>query len=335
MTILVTGGAGFIGANFISEWLYGTDETVVNLDKLSYAGSLKNLDRLGADSRHVFQLGDIGDREFVTQLLETYCPRAIINFAAESHVDRSIDDPSPFITTNILGTFQLLEATRSYLEKQNDTFVAGFRFIQVSTDEVFGSLAENDAPFVEASPYRPNSPYSASKASADHLVRAHHRTYGFPAIITNCSNNFGPMQYPEKLIPVVINCALSEKAIPIYGDGRNVRDWLYVSDHCGALRDILDCGRPGSTYNIGGGIELSNMELARRVCDILDDLRPRSSTLSHSALIRSVADRPGHDFRYAIDSSKLRDEIGWTSSFDFDDALAATVRWYVTQHRAD
>lgn len=332
MAILVTGGAGFIGANFILDWLSVCDETVINLDKLSYAGNLENLRSVEGDPRHVFVRGDIADRELVASFLRRHRPRAILNFAAESHVDRSIGDPTPFITTNVAGTFQLLEAVRDYLKDQDDLDRASFRFIQVSTDEVFGSLGPTDAPFTESTAYRPNSPYSASKASADHLVRSYHHTFGLPTITTNCSNNFGPFQYPEKFIPVVINAALSEISIPVYGDGRNVRDWLYVSDHCDALRLILERGRVGATYNIGGDCELSNIELAKRICGLLDDLRPRENMEPHAHLIRWVADRPGHDFRYAVDSSKLKAELGWQRRDAFDSRLRKTVEWYAACH---
>ena len=330
MTILVTGGAGFIGANFIVEWLSMTDEPVVNLDKLSYAGSLENLAGVKNDARHVFMRGDIADRALVAAILAEHKPRAIINFAAESHVDRSIDDPSPFLATNVLGVFELLEATRTYLRDCADR--KDFRFLQVSTDEVFGSLGPDDEPFTESSPHRPNSPYSASKAGADHLVRAWHKTYGLPTITTNCSNNFGPLQYPEKFIPVVVNSALSGKRIPVYGDGKNVRDWLYVGDHCSALRQILQHGKPGATYNIGGDCELSNQDLARRICALLDDICPDAGGEPYSRLITSVADRPGHDFRYAIDGSRLRDELHWRPRESFEDGLRKTVAWFASRH---
>lgn len=334
MTILVTGGAGFIGSNFILDWLAASDECVVNLDKLSYAGNLENLRGIENDPRYVFEKGDIADRGFVAALLAQHRPRAILNFAAESHVDRSIDDPSPFVETNIVGTFQLLEAARAHVGRLPEGERHRFRFLQVSTDEIYGSLSRDDARFDEASPHRPNSPYSASKAGADHLVRAYHRTYGLPTLITNCSNNFGPLQYPEKLIPVVINAALSERDIPIYGDGSNVRDWIYVSDHCDALRTILERATPGSTYNVGGDCELSNLDLARRICGLLDELRPRAGGKRYAALIRMVADRPGHDFRYAIDSSRLETELGWRRRADFGTGLRKTVEWYTARHPA-
>lgn len=330
MTILVTGGAGFIGANFVVEWLGRSDETVVNLDKLTYAGNLENLADVSTDSRHVFRRGDIANRDIVESLLREFRPRAVLNFAAESHVDRSIGDPMPFLTTNVIGTFQLLEASRNYVSGLPADEKAGFRFLQVSTDEVYGSLGPGDAPFSEQTPYRPNSPYSASKASADHMVRAYHRTYGLPTLTTNCSNNYGPRQYAEKFIPVVINSALSGAPIPVYGDGRNVRDWLYVSDHCSALRAVLQDGMPGETYNIGGGCELSNIDLARQICALLDELRPRTDAGPHSLLISSVADRPGHDFRYAIDGTKLATALGWRPQESFEIGLRKTVEWYLS-----
>lgn len=329
MTILVTGGAGFIGANFVVEWVAGSDETVVNLDKLTYAGNLDNLAEVSTNPGHVFRRGDIADRDLVEHLLREFRPRAVLNFAAESHVDRSIGDPTPFLTTNVIGTFQLLEASRQYVSGLPADEKAGFRFLQVSTDEVYGSLGLDDAPFSEQTPYRPNSPYSASKASADHMVRAYHRTYGLPTLTTNCSNNYGPRQYAEKFIPVVINSALSGAPIPVYGDGRNVRDWLYVSDHCSALRTVLQGGTPGETYNIGGGCELSNIDLAQQICELLDELHPRTSGDPHSQLISSVADRPGHDFRYAIDGTKLTVALGWQPRESFETGLRKTVQWYL------
>jgi dTDP-glucose 4,6-dehydratase len=333
MTIVVTGGAGFIGSNFILDWLSESSETIVNIDKLSYAADLSNLDSLDGDSRHVFVEGDIGDSDLVTSLFARHAPRAVINFAAESHVDRSIEDASPFITSNIVGTFKLLEIVRKYLSGQNGTSRSAFRFVQVSTDEVFGSLGSDDAPFTERTPYQPNSPYSASKAAADHLVRAYHRTYGLPTLTTNCSNNFGPYQHPEKFIPVVIRSALAEKPIPVYGDGRNIRDWLYVRDHCSALRTVLEEGTVGESYAIGGDSELSNLDLAHRICGLLDEIKPRPDSTAYSALITSVADRPGHDFRYSIDSSKLSNELGWKQITDFDAALRETVLWYAARYQ--
>jgi len=329
MVILMTGGAGFIGANFILDWLAASDETIVNIDKLTYAGNLGNLSSLAGDTRHVFRQGDIADLALVTALLQEYSPRALLNFAAESHVDRSIDNPAPFLTTNVMGTVHLLEATRSYLAKLEAAERSRFRFLQVSTDEVFGALGPRDAPFSEQTPYRPNSPYSASKASADHMVRAYHHTFGLPTLTTNCSNNFGPFQHPEKFIPVVINSALAGRSIPLYGDGSNVRDWLYVSDHCSALRAILAQGIPGQTYNIGGECELSNIELAKHICTLLDELRPRGDGEPHHKLIKAVPDRPGHDFRYAINGAKLRDELDWRPQEGFHTGLRKTVEWYL------
>lgn len=335
MAILVTGGAGFIGANFILDWLAASDEAIINLDKLTYAGNLGNLSSVGGDPRHIFRQGDIADRDLVTALLQEFAPRVVLNFAAESHVDRSIDDPAPFLTTNVMGTFQLLEATRSYVNQLDETKRGRFRFLQVSTDEVFGSLQAGDAPFSEHTAYRPNSPYSASKASADHMVRAYHHTFGLPTLTTNCSNNFGPFQYPEKFVPVVINSALAGRSIPVYGDGSNVRDWLYVSDHCSALRAILEHGQPGETYNIGGECELSNIELARNICALLDELRPRADGEPHQDLIKAVPDRPGHDFRYAINGTKLRNELGWRPRESFMTGLRKTVEWYLDRLPGD
>lgn len=329
MTILVTGGAGFIGANFVLDWLAESGETIVNLDKLTYAGNLDNLSAVSGNPAHIFRHGDIADRGLVASLLHEFAPRAVLNFAAESHVDRSIDDPAPILTTNVLGTFHLLEATRAYVATLGAAERSQFRFLQVSTDEVFGALGSGDAPFSEQTPYRPNSPYSASKASADHMVRAYHRTFGLPTLTTNCSNNYGPFQYAEKFIPVVINSATSGRPIPVYGDGSNVRDWLYVADHCAALRAVLERGRPGETYNVGGDCELSNMALARQICTLLDELRPRAGGLSHHQLIQSVPDRPGHDFRYAIDGTKLRTELGWQPRESFLTGLRKTVEWYL------
>jgi dTDP-glucose 4,6-dehydratase len=327
--ILVTGGAGFIGANFVLDWLAGCDEPVLNLDALTYAGNLASLKRLAGDARHVFVQGDIGDRARVDALLAQHRPRAIVNFAAESHVDRSIHGPAAFIQTNVVGTFHLLEAARAYHAGLAAAEKAAFRFLHVSTDEVYGSLGPNDPPFTETTPYAPNSPYSASKAASDHLVRAYHHTYGLPTLTTNCSNNYGPYQFPEKLIPLVIHNALAGKPLPIYGDGRNVRDWLYVTDHCAAIRRVLEAGRVGETYNIGGNNEITNMEVVTTVCAILDELHPESPVTPHARLITHVADRPGHDRRYAIDAGKIRAELGWAPQERFETGIRKTVAWYL------
>jgi dTDP-glucose 4,6-dehydratase len=327
--ILVTGGAGFIGANFVLDWLAGCDEPVLNLDALTYAGNLASLKRLAGDARHVFVQGDIGDRARVDALLAQYRPRAIVNFAAESHVDRSIHGPAAFIQTNVVGTFHLLEAARAYHAGLAAAEKAAFRFLHVSTDEVYGSLGPNDPPFTETTPYAPNSPYSASKAASDHLVRAYHHTYGLPTLTTNCSNNYGPYQFPEKLIPLVIHNALAGKPLPIYGDGRNVRDWLYVTDHCAAIRRVLEAGRVGETYNIGGNNEITNLEVVTTVCAILDELHPESPVTPHARLITHVADRPGHDRRYAIDAGKIRAELGWAPQERFETGIRKTVAWYL------
>jgi dTDP-glucose 4,6-dehydratase len=327
--ILVTGGAGFIGANFVLDWLAGCDEPVLNLDALTYAGNLASLKRLAGDARHVFVQGDIGDRARVDALLAQHRPRAIVNFAAESHVDRSIHGPAAFIQTNVVGTFHLLEAARAYHAGLAAAEKAAFRFLHVSTDEVYGSLGPNDPPFTETTPYAPNSPYSASKAASDHLVRAYHHTYGLPTLTTNCSNNYGPYQFPEKLIPLVIHNALAGKPLPIYGDGRNVRDWLYVTDHCAAIRRVLEAGRVGETYNIGGNNEITNLEVVTTVCAILDELHPESPVTPHARLITHVADRPGHDRRYAIDAGKIRAELGWAPQERFETGIRKTVAWYL------
>jgi dTDP-glucose 4,6-dehydratase len=324
--LLVTGGAGFIGSNFVLSTLAATGEPIVTLDKLTYAGNLRNLEALRDDARHVFVKGDICDRELVRTLLNKYNPRAILHFAAESHVDRSISGPAPFIDTNVVGTFSLLEEARTYSERRE-----GFRFLHVSTDEVYGSLGPDDPAFTEETPYAPNSPYAASKAAADHLVRAYHHTYGLPTLTTNCSNNYGPYQFPEKLIPLMISSALAGKPLPVYGDGRNVRDWLYVLDHCEAVRLVLERGRVGETYNIGGGAEKANIDLVKRICSLLDEARPRRSG-NYAELISFVKDRPGHDRRYAIDASKIGRELGWRPRESFDSGLAKTVRWYVENH---
>jgi dTDP-glucose 4,6-dehydratase len=326
--ILVTGGAGFIGANFVLDWLAESDEPVVNLDKLTYAGNRENLASLDGDARHVFVQGDIGDRGLVEKLLGGHRPRAIVNFAAESHVDRSIHGPKDFIETNVLGTFELLEAARAYWNGLEGAERSDFRFLHVSTDEVYGSLGPDDAPFTETTPYAPNSPYSASKASSDHLVRAYHHTYGLPVLTTNCSNNYGPYQFPEKLIPLVIHNALAGKPLPIYGDGMYVRDWLYVSDHCTAIRRVLEAGLPGEVYNIGGWNEMPNLDIVHRICSLLDEMRPDVSG-PYARLIEYVKDRPGHDRRYAIDASKIHRELGWKPAETFETGIARTVRWYL------
>ena len=325
--ILITGGAGFIGSNFVLQWLAAQDEPVVNLDKLTYAGNLRNLDSLRGDARHVFVQGDIDDPELVAQLLQTHQPRAVVNFAAESHVDRSILGPAEFVRTNIHGTFTMLEAARAYWGAMQGEVKQRFRFLQVSTDEVYGSLGKEDAPFSETTAYAPNSPYAASKASADHMVRAYHHTYGMPTLTTNCSNNYGPFQFPEKLIPLVILNALAGKPIPIYGDGMNVRDWLFVDDHCSGIRTVLEKGQPGEVYNIGGNSEKNNLEVVRTLCAALDALRPAGKP--YASLITYVKDRPGHDRRYAIDASKIRRELGWTPAEHFAGGMRRTVAWYL------
>jgi len=325
-TILVTGGAGFIGSNFIMHWLQKEQQPVINLDKLTYAGNLSNLASIANDSRHIFVRGDINDGPAVRNLLKVHSPSAIINFAAESHVDRSIHKADDFIRTNIQGTFTLLEEARSYWNTLPDSEQADFRFLQVSTDEVFGSLRAEDAAFSESTPYAPNSPYSASKAAADHLVRAFHHTHGLPTLTSNCSNNYGPYQFPEKLIPLMIYNALSGKPLPVYGDGLNVRDWLYVIDHCEAIRRILFQGTPGQTYNVGGKCEQTNIEVVRTICAILSDLRPG---LRYESLITYVKDRPGHDRRYAIDVAKIERELGWKPEENFKSGMLKTVQWYL------
>jgi dTDP-glucose 4,6-dehydratase len=327
--ILVTGGAGFIGANFVLDWLAASDEPVINLDKLTYAGNLENLSSLNGDTRHVFVQGDIGDRSLVEGLLSRYRPRAVINFAAESHVDRSIHGPGEFIQTNVVGTFNLLESVRAHWSQLPAEEQASFRFLHVSTDEVYGSLGPDDPAFSETTAYAPNSPYSASKAASDHLVRAYHHTYGLPVLTTNCSNNYGPLQFPEKLIPLVIHHALAGKPLPIYGDGSNIRDWLYVSDHCSAIRRVLEAGRLGETYNIGGCNEKTNLEVVKTLCSILDELHPGSPVTPHSGLITYVKDRAGHDQRYAIDARKIERELGWTPSETFETGIHKTVAWYL------
>jgi dTDP-glucose 4,6-dehydratase len=328
--ILVTGGAGFIGANFVLDWLAASDEPVVNVDKLTYAGNLENLAALQGEPRHHFVRGDIGDAALMAQLLAENRPRAIVNFAAESHVDRSIHGPGEFIQTNIVGTFHLLEAVRAYWGALPADEKSAFRFLHVSTDEVYGSLGKDDPAFAETHAYQPNSPYSASKAASDHLVRAYHHTYGLPVLTTNCSNNYGPYQFPEKLIPLIIHNALGGKPLPIYGDGSNIRDWLYVGDHCSAIRRVLEAGRLGETYNVGGNAEKTNLDVVHTLCDILDLERPKAKG-SYRDQITFVKDRPGHDQRYAIDARKLAGELGWQPAEDFPSGIRKTVRWYLEQ----
>jgi dTDP-glucose 4,6-dehydratase len=327
MTILVTGGAGFIGSNFVLDWLAAGGEAVVNLDALTYAGNLANLASVAGDDRHRFVRGDIGDRALVEHLLAEHRPRAVVHFAAESHVDRSIHGPGDFVRTNVVGTFELLEAVRGYWQPLDAQARAAFRFLHVSTDEVYGSLAKTDPAFSETTAYAPNSPYSASKAASDHLVRAYHHTYGLPTVTTNCSNNYGPYQFPEKLIPLMIANALEGKPLPVYGDGQQVRDWLYVADHCEAIRIALARGRAGETYNIGGNSERANLDVVHALCDALESLRPRDG--GYRALVKFVADRPGHDRRYAIDARKIEGELGWKPRETFESGLARTVRWYL------
>ncbi len=327
--ILVTGGAGFIGANFVLDWLAQGDEPVVNLDKLTYAGNRENLAAREGDTRHVFVQGDIGDTALVSQLLAQHRPRAVLNFAAESHVDRSIHGPGDFIQTNVVGTFRLLEAVRTYWDALPAGEREAFRFLHVSTDEVYGSLAPTDPAFTETHRYEPNSPYSASKAASDHLVRAWHHTYGLPVLTTNCSNNYGPFHFPEKLIPLMIVNALAGKPLPVYGDGMQVRDWLYVKDHCSAIRRVLAAGRLGETYNVGGWNEKPNIEIVKTVCALLDALRPRADGQSYATQITYVKDRPGHDRRYAIDARKIERELGWKPAETFESGIRKTVQWYL------
>jgi len=327
--ILVTGGAGFIGSNFVLEYLAAENESVLNLDKLTYAGNLNNLASLGEDKRHIFVHGDICDRSLIDRLLAEHEPRAIVHFAAESHVDRSIHGPDAFVQTNVNGTFTLLEASRAYWSRLSGEARDSFRFLHVSTDEVYGSLGPCDPPFSETHPYQPNSPYSASKAASDHLVRAYHHTYAFPTLTTNCSNNYGPYHFPEKLIPLVIANARAGKPLPIYGDGQQIRDWLYVKDHCAAIRRVLSQGRLGETYNIGGWNEKANLDVVHALCDILDETDPRADGLSYKQQISYVADRPGHDRRYAIDARKIERELGWKPLETFETGLRKTVRWYL------
>lgn len=328
--ILVTGGAGFIGSNFVLDWLAALDEPVINLDKLTYAGNLDNLATVANHKNHLFVKGDIGDFALVSQLLFDHKPRAIVNFAAESHVDRSIHGPEDFIQTNVVGTFHLLEAVRAYWCALNVDAKAAFRFLHVSTDEVYGTLERSDPPFNERNRYEPNSPYSASKAASDHLVRAYHHTYGLPVLTTNCSNNYGPYHFPEKLIPLVIHNALHGKLLPIYGDGQQVRDWLFVKDHCTAIRRVLSSGRIGETYNVGGWNEKANIEVVSTICAILDELKPRADGVSYATQITYVKDRPGHDRRYAIDATKLEKELGWKPAETFDTGIRKTIEWYLS-----
>ena len=334
---MVTGGAGFIGANFVLDWLAQHDEPIVNLDKLTYAGNLENLAGVQDNGRHIFVRGDIGDSSLVETLLTEHGPRAVINFAAESHVDRSIHGPEEFIQTNIVGTFHLLESVRAYWETLEGEAKERFRFLHVSTDEVYGSLPDGAPAFTETNRYEPNSPYSASKASGDHLVRAYHHTYALPVLTTNCSNNYGPYHFPEKLIPLCILNALAGKPLPIYGDGRQIRDWLYVKDHCRAIRVVLERGRVGETYNIGGRNELTNLEVVHLLCDTLDELAPSAtrhlSLAGYRSLVTFVKDRPGHDRRYAIDASKLERELGWKPQETFETGVRKTVDWYLANQR--
>jgi dTDP-glucose 4,6-dehydratase len=327
--IFITGGAGFIGSNFVIDWLAGTDEPVLNLDKLTYAGNLANLAGLHGDRRHVFVQGDIGDVALVRRLLQEHRPRAVLNFAAESHVDRSIHGPEDFIQTNIVGTFHLLESVRAYWGALAAQEKAAFRFLHVSTDEVYGSLGKDEPAFSESHRYEPNSPYSASKAASDHLVRAYHHTYGLPVLTTNCSNNYGPYHFPEKLIPLCIHNALAGKPLPVYGDGQQIRDWLYVKDHCSAIRRVLEAGQVGEVYNVGGWNEKANLAVVHTLCDILDAFSPRADGQSYRSQITFVADRPGHDRRYAIDAGKLERELGWRPAETFDTGIRKTVRWYL------
>ncbi|AVQ82242.1 MULTISPECIES: dTDP-glucose 4,6-dehydratase [unclassified Variovorax] len=327
--ILVTGGAGFIGANFVLDWIATSDEPVVNLDKLTYAGNLETLASLKNNPQHIFVQGDIGDSALVDRLLAEHKPRAVVNFAAESHVDRSIHGPEDFVQTNVLGTFRLLESVRGYWSALPADQKTAFRFLHVSTDEVYGSLSKTDPAFTEENKYEPNSPYSASKAASDHLVRAWHHTYGLPVLTTNCSNNYGPFHFPEKLIPLMIVNALAGKPLPVYGDGMQVRDWLYVKDHCSAIRRVLEAGKLGETYNVGGWNEKPNIEIVNTVCALLDELRPKADGKPYKEQITYVTDRPGHDRRYAIDARKLEAELGWKPAETFDTGIRKTVEWYL------
>ncbi len=327
--ILVTGGAGFIGSNFVTSWIDNIGTPVVNLDKLTYAGNPENLSELHDNPRHIFVQGDINDRAVIDHLLAAHQPRAVVHFAAESHVDRSIHGPEDFVITNVNGTFHLLEAARAYWSKLPEPQKTDFRFLHVSTDEVYGSLSATAPAFTETTPYAPNSPYSASKAASDHLVRAYFHTYHMPVLTTNCSNNYGPFQFPEKLIPLMILNALGGKSLPVYGDGLNVRDWLFVPDHCDAIREVLKAGRPGETYNIGGNSEMKNIDVVKTICSILDELRPNSPHRPHASLIHYVKDRPGHDRRYAMDITKINRELSWSPKCSFTAGIRATVQWYL------
>ncbi len=329
MSILVTGGAGFIGSNFILDWLTGSDELVINVDKLTYAGNLDTLKGLEGNTRHIFVRADIGDRDVLNKLLAEHQPRAVINFAAESHVDRSITGPGEFIQTNVVGTFNLLESVRGYWHDLPANEKNAFRFLHVSTDEVYGTLAADDPAFAEDKAFEPNSPYSASKAASDHLVRAWHHTYGLPVLTTNCSNNYGPYHFPEKLIPLVILNALAGKALPIYGDGQQIRDWLYVKDHCSAIRRVLEAGKIGETYNVGGWNEKANLDVVHTICSLLDELQPRTDGKGYVEQITYVTDRPGHDRRYAIDARKLERELAWKPAETFESGIRKTVEWYL------
>lgn len=331
-TLLVTGGAGFIGSCFVRQWLAEEQGAIVNLDKLTYAGNLDSLDAVAHNRRHRFVRGDIGDSQLVARLLEEYRPRAIVNFAAESHVDRSIDGPAEFLETNVVNSFRLLEAARRYWERLDEPQARKFRFLQVSTDEVFGSLGPQGA-FTETTAYSPNSPYSASKAAFDHFVRAYHHTFGLPTLVTNCSNNYGPFQFPEKLIPLMILNAIDGKPLPVYGDGQQVRDWLFVEDHCSAIRRVLESGKPGETYNVGGNCERTNLSIVEAICSAIDNRLPELAHSPCRSLITYVKDRPGHDRRYAIDAAKITRELGWRPSQRFESGLSLTVDWYLANHR--
>ncbi len=329
MTIIVAGAAGFIGSNFVLNWVKNKSIPIIGVDSLTYAGNIKNLDSLLSNEKFIFAQGDINDSDFIKKLFDEFCPSSIINFAAESHVDRSILDSSNFIKTNINGTYNLLECSLQYWNKLNENEKNKFRYLHISTDEVYGSLEANDPEFTELSIYKPNSPYSASKAASDYLVRAWHHTYKLPVLTSNCSNNYGPYQFPEKLIPLIIYNAINNNDLPIYGDGSNIRDWLYVEDHCSAIRHILDKGKPGETYNVGGNNEKTNLEVVNHICKILDDMIPKKNGDSYSNQIKFIEDRKGHDYRYAINSFKLRSELGWSPKEDFESGIYKTVKWYI------